>query len=324
VLELVLRRAEANPFAERWLPQLEAGGVRVQICPLYAAEESDPRAAALAQLEALDRAVRENARSVVRVRTRDELDTALAGDCIGLVLSLEGLEALKGDPAAFAEWWERGVRMASLTWNHANAFAGGVDTPGEGLSSAGREVVTGMSELGAILDLAHASPRTFDDVLALAPDAAGLCVTHAGCRALHDHARNVDDERLRALADRGGVFGVMALTLTVGRPGGNLERLLDHVDHAVGLMGIEHVALGADFVDQVIRVELAAGSELDDATREALEVGGGRLAIPEVTGPADYPVLVDGLRRRAYDGERLDAILSGNWLRLLRAGLPEA
>jgi len=140
---------------------------------------------------------------------------------------------------------------------------------------------------------------------------------------VNDHPRNVDDERLRALAERGGVLGVMALTLAVGRPGGNLERLLDHFDHAVRVMGSEHVGLGSDFIDQVVQAELTAGEELEEATREALEIGGGMLGIPELTGPGDYPLLVEGLRGRGYDGESLDALLSANWLRLLRRALPD-
>jgi microsomal dipeptidase-like Zn-dependent dipeptidase len=63
---------------------------------------------------------------------------------------------------------------------------------------------------------------------------------------------------------------------------------------------------------------------LADVTREAQEIGGGILAIPELVGPQDYPKLIDGLRSRGYDGERLDAILGGNLFRLLRRGLPDA
>jgi microsomal dipeptidase-like Zn-dependent dipeptidase len=87
-------------------------------------------------------------------------------------------------------------------------------------------------------------------------------------------------------------------------------------------MGIEHVALGSDFIDQVIQAELAAGKPLNPSTQEAMDLGGGRLAIQELVGPADYPALLEALRRRGYEGERLDAIALGNLLRVLRAGLP--
>ena len=320
LLELTLRRDEGNPFGRHWLPQLRTGGVGVQVCPLYAADPKSPaRETASAQVEAFRRAVSDNAEEVVQVRSSADLD-ALDGR-IGLVLSMEGVEALEGDPAAFDEFVDAGVRMASLTWNYANAFAGGIDTPEEGLTDVGRELLGRFAECGVVLDLSHASTPTFFEALDAAPDAQ-VVVSHAGCRAVHDHPRNVSDDQLDALAERGGVLGMMALTLTVGRDSPSLERYVDHFDHAVSRIGIDHVGLGADFIDQVIDAEVAAGLELAEATKEAMRVGGGTLAIRELRGPADYPALVEALLARGYDGERLDAILGGNLLRVLRAALP--
>jgi membrane dipeptidase len=320
LLELVLRDDEENPFAAAWLPQLRAGSVAVQICPLYAADSGDEaRAVVAAQIAAFDRAIRENADDVVQIRSTGDLDT-LDGR-LGLMLSMEGVEALHGDPGAFGELWDAGVRMVSLTWNYANPFAGGLDAPDQGLTDAGRELVGSFAERGVVLDLAHASEPTFFEALEAAPGAQ-VVVSHAGCRGVHDHVRNLSDDQLHALASHAGVLGIMALTLTVGRDGASLERYLEHLDHAVETMGIEHVALGSDFIDQVIEAELAAGLPLNPATQEALDLGGGRLAIQELVGPADYPALLDTLRRRGYAGERLEAIAHGNLLRLLRAGLP--
>jgi membrane dipeptidase len=322
LLELVLRTKEENPFAGAWLPQLRAGSVAVQICPVYAADAGDAaRDVVDAQIAAFERALRENADDVVQIRSSDDLDGL--GGRLGLMLSMEGVEALHGNPEAFDELWEAGVRMVSLTWNYANAFAGGLDAPEQGLTDAGRELVGSFADRGVVLDLAHASEPTYFEALEAAPGAQ-VVVSHAGCRGIHDHVRNVSDDQLRALADRGGVLGMMALTLTVGRNGASLERYLEHVDYAVELMGIEHVALGSDFIDQVIQSELAAGLPLNPATQEALELGGGRLAIQELVGPADYPALLDALGGRGYEAERLDAIAHGNLLRVLRASLPAA
>jgi membrane dipeptidase len=322
LLELVLRTEEENPFADAWLPQLRSGSVAVQVCPVYAADAGDAaRDVVDAQIGAFDRAVRENADDVVQILSAGDLDR-LDGR-IGLMLSMEGVEALHGDPEAFDELWDAGVRMVSLTWNYANPFAGGLDAPEQGLTDAGRELVGTFAARGVVLDLAHASEPTYFDALEAA-SGAQVVVSHAGCRGIHDHVRNVSDDQLRALAGRGGVLGMMALTLTVGRDGATLERYLDHLDHAVDTIGIEHVALGSDFIDQVIQSELAAGLPLNPATQEALELGGGRLAIQELVGPADYPALLDALRSRGYEGERLDAIAHGNLLRVLRAGLPAA
>jgi membrane dipeptidase len=103
---------------------------------------------------------------------------------------------------------------------------------------------------------------------------------------------------------------MMALAFVVDPEAPTLSRWLDHVDHAVAVMGVEHVGLGADFIDQV-------------ADAEQGQVGAkARLGLEGFTGPDDYPALVEALKGRGYDGERLEAILSGNWLRVLGESLP--
>ena len=234
------------------------------------------------------------------------------------MLSLEGCEPLGSRPELIEVFWELGVRMVSLTWNRRNLFADGAAEPAHGgLSQLGRELVGRLVELGALIDLAHASERTFYDVLEAAPEAPVL-VSHAGCRAIVDTPRNVSDAQLRAVAARDGVFCVMALPLVVDPEQPTIDRVVDHVDHAVEVMGVEHVGLGADFIRQV---SLALGFEGHAA---ALLPGGLSMSDPiaGLAGPEDYPALVEALRRRGYDGERLEAIQSGNLLRLLHQSLP--
>jgi membrane dipeptidase len=296
-LELVLRSGEAGAFQSYWLPRLTAGLVGVQICPLYGegSRQSDARDRTLAQEAEFKRLVERNADLVCQVYAAKDLDDSR----IGLVLALEGVEPLEGNPDAFDEWWERGVRSASLTWNHANDFAGGIETPTEGLTSRGRALLVRFRELGVILDLAHASEQTWRDVL---DEESPFSVTHAGCRAVHDHPRNLDDWQLEGLAGRGGVLGMMALPFVVDPEAPTISRWLDHFDHAVAVMGIEHVGLGADFIDQ-------------------LRVENSRFAIDGFAGPEDFPALVTALRDRGYEEARLEAIVSGNWLRILRGAL---
>jgi membrane dipeptidase len=314
--ELVLRHGEASVFERYWLPRLAAGGVGVQICPLYGegARRRDARERTLAQEAAFRRVVEENAVQVCQVQTRAELHDPR----LRLVLSLEGVEPLEGDPGAFEDWYRRGVRTASLTWNHPNEFAGGIETPTHGLTKRGRALVRRFGELGVILDLAHASEQTWHDVL---EEGLPFSVTHAGCRAVRDPPRNLSDWQLEALAERGGVLGMMAISWAVDPEAPTLARWLDHFDHAVGVMGIEHVGLGADFVDQVRPTE--QGLSPDQVPQSEMgQVAKMRLALDGVTGPEDFPSLVKALRGRGYDGQRLEAIMSGNWLRILREALP--
>jgi membrane dipeptidase len=290
-LELVLRPGQ---FERYWLPRLLAGGVGVQICPLYGegARRRDARERTLAQVAEFNRVVEESSEQVCQVQKAAELDDLR----LRLVLSLEGVEPLEGDPGAFEEWYERGVRTASLTWNHANEFAGGIDTPTQGLTDRGRALVRRFRELDVVLDLAHASEQTWHDVL---DEGVSFSVTHANCRAVCDHPRNLADWQLETLAKCGGVLGLAALPFFVDPDAPTLTRWLDHFDHAVSVMGIDHVGLGADFVDQVTAKS--------------------RFTLEGFTGPEHFPLLVTALRERGYEGERLEALLSGNWLRILRA-----
>jgi membrane dipeptidase len=310
-LDLVLRRGRERLFERYWLPRLEAGGVGVQICPLHGtnAPPGEARAWAIAQEAELRQAVEENAARMCQVRRSTELD---AEDRFRLILSMEGLEPLEGDPGSFEEWHALGVRMVSLTWNHANEFAGGIYTPTQGLTDRGRTLVRRLPELGVVLDLAHASEQTWRDVVV---EELPFSVSHACCRAVHDHARNLADWQLEALAERGGVLGMMALAFVVDPDTPTLSRWLDHFDHAVQVMGIDHVGLGADFVDQVTSTTATP----DPVATAQVKAGVG---LEGFTAPDDYPALVASLRDRGYDGERLEAIAGGNWLRVLRQTLP--
>jgi membrane dipeptidase len=280
------------------------GNVGVQICPLYGegAGRSDARERTLAQVAEFRRVVEENSEQVCQVRTSAELDDPR----LQLLLAMEGVEPLEGDPGAFDEWYEHGVRSASLTWNHANEFAGGIDTPTQGMTRRGRALVRRCRQLGIVLDLAHASEQTWRDVL---EEEIPFSVTHAGCRAVCDHRRNLADWQLDALAEHGGVMGMMAIPFAVDPEAPTLSRWLDHFDHAVAVMGIDHVGLGADFVDQA------------RPTAEA-QAANARFALDGFSGPEHFPLLVTALRERGYDGARLEAIMSGNWLRVLEATLP--
>ncbi len=158
-----LRFGETGAFARTWLPLLEAGGVGLQVCPVFIELERQPEGTlreALGQATCLLRAVRENGDRVLQVRTPDDLDTVERGERIGLMLSLEGVEQFGYELWPAETFWELGVRMAGLTWNRRNPYSDGAAEDG-GLSRLGRTLVDRFVELGVILDLAHTSrPRS--------------------------------------------------------------------------------------------------------------------------------------------------------------------
>jgi membrane dipeptidase len=312
LMELVFFRGEEQPFASRWLPQLDAGGVGIQVCALYSDGPDLPELAlrkALLGVAEFDRAVGETPKAIA-VRSAAGLDAALAPGRLGLVLSLEGMEPLGYDPGLIDVFCTLGVRMASLTWNRRNPFADGTaESPLGGLSQIGRALVDRMAGLPIAFDLAHANEGTFAEVLERTGDRPVL-VSHALCRAICDSPRNLSDEQLRAIAERDGVVGLMALPFVVHPTEWTIDRLIDHVDHLVETIGIRHVSLGGDFARQLER----SGAFGVAAVAQATE-------IERLAGPEDYPNLLEALRERGYGDADLRAIASENLLRVLRRTL---
>lgn len=316
--ELAHRARERNPFGRRWLDGLRRGGVRVQVCPVFTADRPSAELAwrdALLQVEAFERAVRENAPEVRAAATQSALD----GDGIALVLALEGAEPLGDRPERIEELWERGVRVVAPTWNRENAFGGGVEAPAAGLSERGRKLVDRVVALGGVVDLAHASARTFDDVLSRVPRGRVL-VSHAGCRAVQDRRRNLGDEQLTALAGHEGVVCVTADAELVDPVDPSLARMVDHIEHALAVMGERGVGLGGDFLDQIARSGAIGGSNV---RRLLWRARGRRFSVRGLDGPGDYGNLAATLRERGLDDDRRRGVLHDNLTHFLAQALPK-
>ena len=321
LVEVTHFRHEAHPFRDRWLDQLRLGGVGLQVCPASVEITDLPEwglRRSLTQIAECHRAAADDPGDVLVVRDAHDLETVLAGGRFGLLLSMEGAEPLGYDPTLIDLFWLLGVRMLALTWNRRNPFADGLGEANDGgLSALGRELVDRAAGLGMILDLAHASPKTFQQVLEQVPGAPVL-VSHACCRAVYDTPRNLSDDQLRALRDHDGVLAVMAIPLTVDQEAPSLERVVDHLDHAVDVMGIEHVGIGADFMAQIVASGAEPAFQATSLMPDGMSCGA---AVPGLSGPADYPALVRVMEARGYTGDALEAILSGNLLRLFARAL---
>jgi membrane dipeptidase len=309
-------------FARTWLPLLESGGVGLQICPIYVGIEHQPdgtAAEALAQAACFHEAARESAERVTAVRSRSDLEAVERGERVGLLLALEGAEPLDADVTAADVFFELGARMVSLTWNRRNPFADGAAGTG-GLTALGEQLVDRLVERGVILDLAHASSATFDDVLARAAGAPVL-VSHAACRAVNDHPRNLTDGQLEALASAGGMLCVMLLPFAIDHELPTIERAVDHLEHAVSVMGPDRVGLGGDFTRRLAGVLPPLPDMADALLPPGQELGS---ALDGLTGPEDYPALEAALRVRGWADDRVAAVMGRNLIAFLRAALPGA
>jgi len=315
-----LRFGESNAFARTWLPLLEAGGVGLQVCPVFVELERQPEGTlreALGQATCLLRAVRENADRVVQIRSAADLDAVERGERIGLMLSLEGVEQFGYEIWPAETFFELGVRMAGLTWNRRNPYSDGAAEDG-GLSRLGRSLVDRLVELGVILDLAHTSPAAFADIITRIDGAPVIC-SHAACRSVYDHPRNLTDDQLRTLADADGVFGLMLHPLAIGPDARTLDRVVDHLEHAIGVIGVNRVCFGADFTTRLSEVLKPFPEPTDGLMPAGLAPGAG---IEGLKGPEDYPALLATMSARGWSDADIGAVSSGNLLTLLRHSLP--
>ncbi|MGH9116660.1 MAG: dipeptidase [Acidimicrobiales bacterium] len=167
-----------------------------------------------------------------------------------------------------------------------------------GLTAEGRRVVEAMAERSIILDLAHASPRTFWDALDVHPPDRPVIVSHTGASAQQPSWRNVDDDQIRAVADRGGVVGVMFHRGFLARPA-RLARAADvarHVEHVVRVGGEDCAAIGSDFDGTIVPPpDLADVLALPRLVEAMLDRGVGRGAVAKLLG-ANYLRVVDAVR----------------------------
>lgn len=328
LLELAARADLEDPFGDLWLDQLRAGGVRLQICPIWADPTRGPQealVAAMRQAAAFHGAARARPEEVAVVRTREDLEALESDGRIGLLLALEGAECLTDDLRLLDVLWELGVRMVGPFWAGSNAFGDGSggDEHG-GLTVLGRELVARLADRGFIVDLAHATDASFADILEAAVDAL-VMISHVGCRALYDYpafSRNASDEQLVQIAERGGVIGVFALPVFLDPVHGSLAALVDHVEHAVNVAGMGRVGLGGDFAQQLVDAGLFDVPAIDDGSTAPAGGAPPLMAVEGVAGPAGYPTLLRALRDRGVDADTVASVAGGAMWDFFSRSLP--
>jgi membrane dipeptidase len=160
------------------------------------------------------------------------------------LLAIEGAHALDGDPANVEVVADAGFRMMSPSHFFDTAFGGsahGIEKGG--LTGAGREMVERMQARGMLVDVAHASPATVDDILATT--ARPVVASHTGFRGVADNSRNLTDDHIRGIAATGGLVGAGFWPTACG--GNDAAAIARAIRYAVNVAGVEHVGLGSDF-----------------------------------------------------------------------------
>ncbi len=243
----------------------------------------------------LERAANEAPDALRAIRSPEDVDVLLAarnvtGRPIGGLFSVEGLHNLEGRAENLQRLYDDGLRMAGITHFFDNELAGSMHGLEKGgLTDFGRDMVREMEELGIIVDIAHCSHQCVSEVLAMAQ--RPVVSSHGGVQATCQTNRNLTDEEIRGVAATGGVIGVGYFDGAVC--GTSPAAIVAAMRHIVGLVGVEHVALGSDYDGSVT-------------------VGFDTANIVQVT---------QALMDAGFSEQDIRAIMGLNALRVIRAGI---
>lgn len=214
-------------------------------------------------------------------------------------------------------FYELGQRCSQLTYNSQNLIgSGSTDRIDGGVSDFGVEIIKAMNEVGMLVDVSHSGPRTTLDAIEISTKP--IAFTHTNCRALVDHPRLKTDEAIKALAAKGGVMGITGVRMFVSaKEPTTVSDMVDHFDHVVKLVGVEHLGIGTDAdlngyddMPAEMQKQLRAGYKSSYAFRDKIDTDG-----------FDHPLkmfdLTEELIRRKYSDANIKAVLGGNFRRLL-------
>jgi membrane dipeptidase len=307
----VSRATESGDFDH---PRAVAGGLDALFMSIYIPADVDQAGQAGAFAEQLIDGVEDLARAhpdkFAVATCADDIDAAKARGLIALPMGMENGGPIAGELERLKHFRDRGILYVTLTHsrsNHISDSSYDEDERWQGLSEFGQRLVPAMADAGVMVDVSHISDRAFWQVLELSP--VPVIATHSSLRHFTPgFHRNMSDDMVRALGRQGGIihinYGSAFLTETANRhrdedgdgpyPFATLDDVLDHIDRAVMLAGVDHVGIGSDY-DGV-------GNTLPEGLKDV----------------SSYPNLVAGLLRRGYDEDDIGKIVGANLMRVWR------
>ena len=249
-----------------------------------------------------------------------DIERAKRENKLGIIFGVQNIAPkIDGDLTLLWSLHKIGLRIAQLTHNDRNVLGCGCLEPVDsGLSQLGRAAVAEMNRIGILVDLAHGGMRTALD--AFERSSQPCIISHANARGITDHARNITDEVIRALAKRGGVLGITCYSPFCQKPGDarpDISAVVDHIAYVADLVGIDHVGLGSDQFEAESEVRYAAfGTQFENTqrgfTRETVYATG-------LERVDCLPNLTETMVARGFSDEDILKVLGGNHLRLFRA-----
>ncbi|OMC88463.1 membrane dipeptidase [Viridibacillus sp. FSL H7-0596] len=296
--------------------RLAAGGVNIIVAALYVDSSFLPEMGlrkALGQISYLYEEVQESPEKLMICYNGEDMERAKQMGKIGFLLSIEGAEPIGTDLSLLRVFYELGVRNLGLVWSRRNAVGDGSffqpirEGRKGGITSFGVKVIEEAEKLGITIDVSHLNDEGFWDVMEISKKP--IIASHSNARSLCSTMRNLTDEQILAIASKNGVIGVNAASLLVADEDTNcnIEYLINHVDHLVKVAGIQHVGIGLDLCEDLIKYMSPA--DLANIPRKPFDV---------ISGHQEIPLFIEGLIDRGYKGNEIEALLGGNFLRIFK------
>jgi membrane dipeptidase len=293
--------AERHTTKHTDIPRLRDGGVDGQVFAIWVSPTtyapSTHFQTSMTFLDTMKAQVNRNSAEIGLAHSVGEFDTFVGQGKIAGIVVVEGGHSIENSLDNLVAFYQAGVRMMTITWNNSTPWAvAAADSRADqvGLSEFGRQVIRTMDSLGMIIDVSHVGRKTVDDILATSKNP--IIASHSGAYVLRAHSRNLTDSQIKAIADNGGVIGVVFYPafLTTSNTA-TLEDVLRHLDHIKNIGGIDCVALGSDF----------------DGFSSSPPTG--------LKDVSQFPSLTSALLQRGYSREDVRKILGGNFMRVFRA-----
>jgi membrane dipeptidase len=314
-MDLYEKRNHPGALVSHYLPELEAGGIGVVGAAIYVEDRYLPEMGlrvGVDQIACLYAEVERSERFAI-CRTNDEIVRAREAGKIALLITMEGVEPLGEDLNLLRVFYELGVRAIGLTHARRNAAgSGGIFKPSgssrDGLTNFGRDLIQECERLGILVDLAHINPKGFEEIVDLTTKP--LIVSHTNARKFYDIERNISDEQIKIVGQRGGVVGVNAILVSANKEKATIDHYVDHIEHVIALIGIDHVGIGFDFCEYLFQQlrpsvikELAAKLTTPHF-------------IPDLTNHSHARNVTRKLIERGFTDEQIEKILFRNWMRI--------
>ena len=320
------------------IPRLKEGGVDVQVFAVWSDDKKWKTNAfkhANDQIDALEKVVANNTGDIAIAKSVDEIYAIHKSGKIAAVIGIEGGNMIEESLDNLEKLYNRGARYLTLTWNYNLSWATAAALEDKkpikeqvGLNKKGKEIIKKMNKLGMMVDLSHASKKTFYDVMKVSNKP--VLVSHSNAAAITPHSRNLDDKQLAVLKKNKGVvgvnfysgfldttynkrvqdlylshFGTVDKTVSISRlydklpnelklkANAPLSTVIAHINYLVSKVGIDHVAIGSDYDG----IE-SPPQELEDVSK--------------------FPNLTKALLKEGYSTDDISKIMGLNFLRIMK------